>query len=219
MVDLKILTNAIGELDEEKALSLLTEFIASNPSEEEAQAAVNACQQGMKVVGDLYEKSEYFVGDLIFAGELLSSAINTLKPVLASENKSNVGTIILGTVHGDLHDIGKNIFKTMAEAAGFVVHDLGIDLPASAFVEKLKETGPAIVGLSGVLTLALDAMKQTVDLLKEEGLRDNVKVIIGGNPVSVEACKHIGADAFTTNAAEGVKICQGWYSEWGHTNE
>jgi methanogenic corrinoid protein MtbC1 len=212
MVDLKELTKAVGELDEEKVQLMLTEFVASNPSEEDAQAAVNACQEGMKVVGDLYERSEYFVGDLIFAGELLSTAINSLKPVLASENKSNAGSIILGTVHGDLHDIGKNIFKTMAEAAGFVVYDLGIDLPASAFVEKVKEIGPVIVGLSGVLTLALDAMKQTVDLIKEEGLRDSVKIIIGGNPVSAEACKHIGADAYTTNAAEGVKICQRWVS-------
>lgn len=212
MIDLKVLTEAVGELDEEQVLRLLTDFVASNPSEEEAYAAVNACQKGMEVVGDLFERSEYFVGDLIYAGELVSSAINILKPLLTGENKSNVGSIILGTVHGDLHDIGKNIFKTMVEAAGFVVYDLGIDVPAGAFVEKVREVKPSIVGLSGVLTLALDAMKQTVDLLKEEGVRDSIKIIIGGNPVSAEACKHIGADAYTTNAAEGVKICQGWIS-------
>ncbi|MDT3700223.1 MAG: cobalamin-dependent protein [Thermincola sp.] len=210
MVDLKLLTEAVGELDEQKVQSLLADFVAANPSEEEAHQVVDACQKGMEIVGDLYERGEYFVGDLIFAGELLSEAVNTLKPVLSGENKSNIGSMILGTVHGDLHDIGKNIFKSMAEAAGFVVYDLGIDLPASAFVEKIKEVKPAIVGMSGVLTLALDAMKETVDLLKEEGLRDSVKIIIGGNPVSAEANKHIGADAYTTNAAAGVKICQGW---------
>ncbi|NLL57613.1 MAG: cobalamin-binding protein, partial [Firmicutes bacterium] len=121
-----------------------------------------------------------------------------------------IGRILLGTVAGDLHDIGKNIFRSMSEAAGFDVHDLGIDVPAETFVEKVIELKPDIVGLSGVLTLALESMKVTVDSLKEAGVRENVKVIIGGNPVSKEACQQIGADAFTTNAAEGVKICRGW---------
>ena len=210
MLDLKALTAAVGELDEEKVVSVLDGFVATNPSEEEAQMAVAACQAGMAVVGDLFEQGEYFVGDLIFAGELLTNAIEVLKPVLGNFEAANVGAIVLGTVSGDLHDIGKNIFKSMSEAAGFVVYDLGIDQPASAFVEKVKEVKPAIVGMSGVLTLALEAMKETVDALKEAGIRDSVKVIIGGNPVTKEACEQIGADAFTTNAAEGVKIAQGW---------
>ncbi|KPU44086.1 methionine synthase [Oxobacter pfennigii] len=210
MVDLNELTALVGELDEEKVLEILNVFVAENPSEEDAQKVVGACQSGMSVVGDLYEKGEYFVGDLIFAGELLTSAINTLKPVLGSSSSVSVGSIVLGTVAGDLHDIGKNIFKSMCEAAGFVVYDLGIDQSASAFVEKVKEVKPNVVGMSGVLTLALESMKETVDSLNEAGLRESVKVIIGGNPVTKEACEQIGADAFTTNAAEGVKICQGW---------
>ncbi|KPU45615.1 methionine synthase [Oxobacter pfennigii] len=209
-MDLKTLTQSVGELDEEKVLEMINDFVAAKPSEEEAQKVVAACQSGMSIVGDLYEKGEYFVGDLIFAGELLTSAINTLKPVLGTDNSSSVVTIVLGTVAGDLHDIGKNIFKSMAEAAGFTVVDLGIDQPSSSFVEKVKEVKPVVVGMSGVLTLALEAMKDTVDALKEAGLRDSVKIIIGGNPVTKEACVQIGADAFTTNAAEGVKICQGW---------
>ncbi len=210
MLDLKSLTEAVGELDEEKVLAELRDFVATNPSAEEAQQVVAACQAGMGVVGDLFEKGEYFVGDLIFAGELLTNAIEILKPVLGGKSTAGIGTIVLGTVAGDLHDIGKNIFKSMAEAAGFVVYDLGIDQPADAFVEKVKEVKPDIVGMSGVLTLALESMKVTVDALKEAGLRDSVKIIIGGNPVTKEACEQIGADAFTTNAAEGVKICQGW---------
>ncbi|KPU42319.1 methionine synthase [Oxobacter pfennigii] len=210
MVDLKALTDSVGELDEERVLNVLEDFVASSPSEEEAQKVVAACQSGMAIVGDLYEKGEYFVGDLIFAGELLTNAINTLKPVLGSSSSQKAGKIIIGTVAGDLHDIGKNIFKSMSEAAGFEVIDLGIDQPASAFVEKVKQVKPDIVGMSGVLTLALEAMKETVDALKEAGLRDSIKVIIGGNPVTKEACEQIGADAFTTNAAEGVKIIQGW---------
>jgi len=210
MIDLNELTRAVGELDEEKVTEMLTEFVNSKPTEEEAQKVVNACQQGMGTVGDLFEKGEYFVGDLIFAGELLTEAINILKPVIGGKSESKVGTIVLGTVHGDLHDIGKNIFRSMAEAAGFVVYDLGIDQPVENFVEKVKEVKPEIVGLSGVLTLAIESMKDTIDGLKQAGLRDKVKVIIGGNPVTKEACEYVGADAFTTNAAEGVKICQGW---------
>lgn len=210
MADLQVLTQAVGDLEEEKILDILNEFVATNPGIEEAQNVVNACQQGMAVVGELFEKNEYFVGDLIFAGELLTKAIDILKPVLGSDTSTKTGKIVLGTVEGDLHDIGKNIFKGMSEAAGFEVHDLGIDVPASVFVEKVKEVKPQIVGMSGVLTLALGAMKVTVDALKEAGLRDDFKIIIGGNPVTEEACKEIGADAFTTNAADGVKQCQEW---------
>ncbi|MFZ7119644.1 MAG: cobalamin B12-binding domain-containing protein [Eubacteriaceae bacterium] len=210
MVNLKELTHSVGELEEEKVLEMLNLFMSSNPTEEEAGKAVAACQEGMAIVGDLFEQGEYFVGDLIFAGELLTEAINLVKPAIGGDNTSKSGTIVLGTVHGDLHDIGKNIFKSMSEAAGFKVYDLGIDQPVSTFVEKIKEVKPDIVGMSGVLTLALEAMKDTVDGLREAGLRDNVKIIIGGNPVTKEACEHIGADAFTTNAAEGVKISQGW---------
>ncbi|AKL94765.1 cobalamin binding protein [Clostridium aceticum] len=209
-MDLKVLTEAVGELDEDKVLEMLEDFVATNPTEEEAQKVVNACQQGMAVVGDLFDKGEYFVGDLIFAGELLSSAIEALKPVIGSGSTEKVGTIVLGTVEGDLHDIGKNIFRSMAEAAGFEVYDIGIDQSVSAFIDKIKEVKPQILGMSGVLTLAIDAMKNVVDGLQQEGLKNDLKIIIGGNPVTKEACEHVGADAFTTNAAEGVKICQGW---------
>jgi dimethylamine corrinoid protein len=209
-MDLNLLTQYVGELDEESVVEMLNEFVASNPSEEEAQKVVNACQRGMAIVGDLFDQGEYFVGDLIFAGEVLSGAIDVLKPVIGTDNTEKVGTIVLGTVSGDLHDIGKNIFKSMSEAAGFEVHDLGIDVTADVFIEKVKEVKPQIIGMSGVLTLAIDAMKDTIDELAKAGLRDDIKIVIGGNPVTKEACEFVGADAFTTNAAEGVKICQGW---------
>lgn len=210
MADYQLLTQAVGELDEEKALTMLNDFVAAKPSEEEAQKIVAACQGGMAIVGDLFEKGEYFVGDLIFAGELLTNAIDILKPVIGGGSSAKVGIMVLGTVSGDLHDIGKNIFRSMAEAAGFAVHDLGIDVPADIFAGKVKEIKPDILGMSGVLTLALDSMKETVAALAQAGVRDSIKIIIGGNPVTKEACAMIGADAFTTNAAEGVKICQGW---------
>ncbi|WP_347489137.1 cobalamin-dependent protein [Desulfoscipio sp. XC116] len=212
MLDMQALTKAVGDLDEPKVLDMLKEFVATNPGSEETEAVVSACQKGMAIVGNLFDTKEYFVGDLIFAGELLNSALEILKPVMSAESSGKTGKIVLATVEGDLHDIGKNIFKSMSEAAGFEVYDLGIDVPAGAFIAKIKEIKPEILGMSGVLTLALDSMKNTVDALREAGLRDEVKVIIGGNPVTEQACQMIGADAFTTNAAEGVKICRGWVS-------
>lgn len=208
MLDLKGLTQALGDLEEDQVLELLKEFAETNPSEAEALEAVAACQAGMGIVGDLFENGEYFVGDLIFAGELLTEAINVLKPALGGGASAVLGTILLGTVQGDLHDIGKNIFKSMSEAAGFEVVDIGIDVKIEEFVARAKEINPQIIGMSGVLTLAIDSMKETVEALRAAGV--DAKIIIGGNPVTTEACEFVGADAFTTNAAAGVKICQEW---------
>ena len=208
MLDLNELTQSLGDLEENQVIDLLKEFAATNPSEAEALQAVGACQAGMAIVGDLFENGEYFVGDLIFAGELLTEAINVLKPSLGSGATKVLGTILMGTVQGDLHDIGKNIFRSMSEAAGYEVIDMGIDVKVETFVTKAKEINPQIIGMSGVLTLAIDSMKETVDALKAAGVES--KIIIGGNPVTKESCAFVGADAFTTNAAEGIKICQGW---------
>ena len=201
------LAELLGDLDEEAVLEAIDGVVAANG---DGLAAVAELQKGMDKVGELFENGEYFVGDLIFAGEILTEAIGKLKPILSAGTGDKMGAIVLGTVHGDLHDIGKNIFKNMVEIAGFEVYDLGIDQSPEAFVEKIKEVKPIIVGMSGVLTLALDSMKDTVEAIKAAGLRDSVKIIIGGNPVTKEACEQIGADAFTTNAAEGVKICKAW---------
>ncbi len=209
-MDLKALTQALGNLDGESMEKMLNEFVTSEPSEAEVNNVVGACQQGMAIVGDLFGKNEYFVGDLIYAGELLNNALGILKPVIGEASSEKIGKMVLGTVEGDLHDIGKNIFRGMMEAAGFEVYDLGIDIPAGVFVEKVKEIKPQIVGMSGLLTLTLGAMKATVDALTAAGVRDGIKIILGGSPVTDDACRHIGADAFTVNAAEGVKICQEW---------
>ncbi|MGL4546956.1 cobalamin B12-binding domain-containing protein [Eubacterium aggregans] len=208
MLDLEKLTQAVGELEEDDVNELLEDFMAENPDEAAAQDAVAACQKGMAIVGDLFEQGEYFVGDLIFTGKLLTNAINIVKPALSTDGDVAGGNLLIGTVHGDLHDIGKNIFKSMAEVAGLEVIDLGIDVAPEVFVEKAKEFNPDIIGMSGVLTLAIDSMKDTIDAFKAAGITK--KFIIGGNPATKEACEMVGADAYTTNAAEGVKICQNW---------
>ena len=205
MIDFENLATAMGELDEDTCRELL-EAVASP---EEAEKAMEACQKGMDTVGKLFEEGEYFVGDLIYAGELMTDAVGVLKPYLAGGESSGAKTkMILCTVKDDLHDIGKNIVRSMLEANGFEVLDLGIDCPASRVVETARAEGIKIVALSGVLTLALDSMKATVEAIRAAGLE--CKVIIGGAPVSAEACKSIGADEWAHSPKKTVDTCKAW---------
>lgn len=207
------LTKEIGELHDDKVLNIVNEFMNNKPTQEGANQLIKCAQEGMAIVGDMFEKGEYFVGDLIFGGELIAEIIDIIKPLISGTSNKSMGKIVIGTVKGDLHDIGKNIFKLMLEAEGFEVYDIGIDQPVESFVEIIKEIKPDILGMSGVLTLAIDSMKNTVDALIESGLKEDLKIIIGGNPVNKEACEHIGADAFTVNAVEGIAICKAWMNE------
>ena len=205
MIDFENLAAAMGELDEDTVKEILEAI--DNP--EDANTAMEACQKGMDTVGKLFEEGEYFVGDLIYAGELMTDAVEVLKPYLAAGEASGSKTrMILCTVKDDLHDIGKNIVRSMLEANGFDVLDLGIDCPAEKVVETAKAEGIKIVALSGVLTLALDSMKATVDAIKAAGL--DCKVIIGGAPVSAEACKNIGADEWAHSPQKTVTTCKEW---------
>jgi len=208
MVDTVKLTHLAGELEEDAINEMLDEFIASNPSGDDVQKVVEACRQGMEIVGVNFEKGDYFVGDLIFAGELLTEIIEKLAPLMGSVVNGNKGRIVLGTVEGDIHDIGKNIFKGMAEAAGFEVIDIGIDQAPAAFVKAVRENAPQIVGLSGVLTLSIDSMKRTIQALKDAGLRDALKIAIGGTAANPQACEYAGADAWSKNAADAVRVCE-----------
>ena len=205
MIDFENLAVAMGELDEDT----VKEILESVDSVDAANAAMEACQKGMDTVGKLFEEGEYFVGDLIYAGELMTDAVEVLKPYLAAGEAAGSKTrMILCTVKDDLHDIGKNIVRSMLEANGFDVLDLGIDCPAEKVVETAKAEGIQIVALSGVLTLALDSMKATVDAIKAAGL--DCKVIIGGAPVSAEACKNIGADEWAHSPQKTLATCKAW---------
>ena len=205
MIDFENLAAAMGELDEDT----VKEILDAIDNVDDANKAMEACQKGMDTVGKLFEEGEYFVGDLIYAGELMTDAVEVLKPFLAgSESTGSKTKMILCTVKDDLHDIGKNIVRSMLEANGFDVLDLGIDCPAEKVVETAKAEGIKIVALSGVLTLALDSMKATVEALRASGL--DVKVIIGGAPVSAEACKNIGADEWAHSPQKTVTTCKAW---------
>ena len=208
MIDYEELAEAMGDLDEDTVKELLETVMADGGSG--AQQAMDACQKGMDIVGSRFESGEYFVGDLIYAGELMTDAVSILKDALVTGDGGGTKTkMILCTVKDDLHDIGKNIVRSMLEAAGFEVIDLGIDVPAEKVVETVKAENLKIVALSGVLTLAIDSMKKTVDALKAAGL-NNVKVIIGGAPVSEEAMKITGADEWAHSPQKTVSVCQEW---------
>ncbi len=204
------ITDALAELEEDALIKGIEEVVGKQPSTEEAQGIVNACAKGMEKVGDYFEEGEYFVGDLIYAADILKCGMEILKPCIGAEGSAKIGKLVIGSAPGDLHDIGKNIFSSMMEAAGFDVYDLGVDVAPEKYVEKVKEIKPDIVGISGLLTLSLETMGDVVRALKEAGLRDNVKVMIGGNPVSEAVQLRVGADAHSTNAATGVKQCKEW---------
>lgn len=207
MIDFEKLAQAMGELDEDTVVELLEAVMAEGGAD--APKAMEACQKGMDTVGKLFEEGEYFVGDLIYAGELMTQAVEIMKGALASGDSSGPKTkMILCTVKDDLHDIGKNIVKAMLEANGFHVIDLGIDVPADKIVQTVKDEQIKIVALSGVLTLAIDSMKATVDALKEAGV--DCKVIIGGAPVSDAACKVVGADEWAHSPQKTIQTCKMW---------
>lgn len=207
MLDYESLKTAMAELEEDRVYEILNAVMAEGGAD--AEKALACCQEGMEEIGRLFDEGEYFVGDLVYAGEIMTGAVEILKDALVGkESDSKAGRLILCTVEGDLHDIGKNIVKAMLVAAGFEVVDLGIDTPPAKVVETVKETGIKIVALSGVLTMALDTMKKTVEALEAAGLRNEVKVIIGGNPVSENARLMVGADAWAHSPQQTVGFCK-----------
>lgn len=210
MLDFEGLAEAMGDLDEDIVTEMLEKVMEEGGAE--AGRAMEACQKGMDIVGGLFEDGEYFVGDLIYAGELMTKAVDILKDALvAGEGESDAkARMILCTVKDDLHDIGKNIVRSMLEAAGFEVLDLGIDVPAEKIIETAKKEDIHIIGLSGVLTLAIDSMKNTIDAFKEAGMRDDVKIVIGGAPVNAEVCEQTGADAWASNPQTTIEYCKSW---------
>ena len=202
------LTKAIADLQENEALKLTKERL---DGDEDPQAILDESRKGMETVGKRFSDGEYFLPELIFSGEIFKQVAEMVKPKLKEEVKTeSLGKCIIGTVAGDIHDIGKDIVVFMLDVSGFEVFDLGIDVPAQAFVDKIKETNAPIVGLSGFLTLAFDAMKETVDAIKAAGLRDQVKIMIGGGQIDEQIMKYTGADAYGRDAMAGVTLAKQW---------
>jgi len=176
---------------------------------------LDSLKEGMLLIGELWKKGEYFVPEVIMGAEISRQIMELLKPELeSSSTKVPVkGSIVIGTVRGDIHNIGKNLAIALIQAAGYGVVDLGVDVPPKVFVEKVKEIKPDVVGLSGLLTLAIESMKETIEGFKEAGLRDQLKIIIGGPFLTKNYCEYVGADAFTHSATEGIEKIRGWIGE------
>lgn len=205
LLDLEKLAEAIVNLDEKAALEISKKMIESGADPIEV---LETCRKGMTKVGEKFEAGEYFLSDLVMAAEIFKEITEIIKPQLKRIVTKPLGKIVIGTVQGDIHDIGKNIVKALLEAEGFDVVDLGVDVPPEKFVEAIKEYKPDIVGMSGLLTLAIESMKKTADAIKNAGLRDKVKIIIGGGRADEEAKNYVGADAWSDEAAKGVKLCK-----------
>jgi len=172
---------------------------------------LEACTTAMETVGKRFESGEYFLPHLLMAGEMLKQIYDTVKPLIKEEKTaSGKGKVLIGTVKGDVHDIGKNIVTFLLEANGFEVRDIGVNQPPASFVEAVREFRPAVVGMSGLLTLAFDAMKETVQALQDAGLRDQVKIMIGGGQMSDKVKEYAGADAYGPDAMAGVRLCRQW---------
>jgi 5-methyltetrahydrofolate--homocysteine methyltransferase len=206
----KDLVKTLADLKEQEVIKIVEDRL--NAKEDPLKILEDA-KKGMEIVGKRFASSEYFIPDLVYSGEILRAVTEMVKPKLSKGGEmKRLGKIVFGTVAGDIHDIGKDIVVFMLDVNGFEVHDLGIDVPAQKFVDKIKETGAPIVGLSGFLTLAFDSMKQTVDAMKAAGLRDKVKVMIGGGQMSDEIKNYTGADAYGKDAMAGVTLAKKWLS-------
>jgi 5-methyltetrahydrofolate--homocysteine methyltransferase len=202
------LIDAFVDIREKEALKRAEELLAEGTP---PMAILDACREALDIIGQRFERKEAFVPELIMAGEMMNAITEMVKPKLTQEKPTApLGKVLMGTVEGDIHDIGKDVVVFMLESNGFEVIDLGIDVAPDAFVQKIAEAQPDVIGLSGLLTLAFESMKETVDAIREAGLRDRVKIMIGGAPVDEHVQEYSGADGWGKDAMEAVALAKQW---------
>ena len=203
------LIDAIADLQEETALTLVRQRLDAG---DDSLLIIEDCQEGMRQVGERYERHEYYLAGLIMADEIFSQVMELLQPIVEHQVSGQAsGRILLGTVEGDIHDLGKNIVNMLLSCHNFVVHDLGVDVAPTTFAKKAAQVQPHLVGLSGLLTSSYDAMLATISLLRSRGYQK--PIIIGGGQLSEEVCQYVGADHWTTDAVTGVELCKKLISE------
>src|SRR4030043_1225307 len=202
----KDLVYVLSELMEKEVLEIVKSRLEAG---DDPVRILDDAKQAMEIVGKRFEEGTYFIPDLIYSGEILKAVSEMVKPKMTKEAASKrLGKVIIGTVKGDIHDIGKNIVTFMLDLNGFEVYDLGIDVPSERFIEKIKETKAPVVGLSGFLTIAFDSMKETIDAIEKAGLRDKVKIIIGGGQIDEQVKRFTGADAYGVDAMAAVSFAK-----------
>ena len=196
---------AIVELNRDKALDLVR---SRSEKGESPPKILEECRQGMTIVGERFQTGDYFLAELILSAEIFKEAVGILDPYLtATDPQESRGKMVLATLQGDIHDLGKNLFAALVKARGFEVHDLGVDVAPALLVEKVKEVKPDFVGFSALITSVFDAMKEAAEMLEEAGLRQQFKLMVGGGIASKMVKDYINADFYTTNAMEGVAYC------------
>jgi methanogenic corrinoid protein MtbC1 len=204
----KELVNPIADMREEEVLRLAREMVEGGS---EPMAILDAAREAMDIVGQRYQEGTYFLPELMLAGEMMNQITDIVKPELAKLPEiERQGKVVIGTVEGDIHDIGKNIVSFMLDVNGFDVLDLGVNVSPQKFVEAIRDFQPQVVGLSGFLTLAFDVMKETIEAIETAGLRDGVKIMIGGGQVNEEIRKYAGADAYGKDAMAAVNLAKNW---------
>ncbi|MBC2716149.1 MAG: cobalamin-binding protein [Desulfobacteraceae bacterium] len=199
------LSKALTELKRDEVLDTLKRRIDNN---DDPIQLLEECREGMTVVGELYQKGEYYLAEMMLSAKIFSEATTLLEPALSKARPTEaMGRIVLATMKGDIHDLGKNIVAALLKAQGFLVDDLGVDVEPARVFEKVKEVKPDFVGFSCLMTGAFDAMKQTSEMLEEAGLKDKLKMMVGGGVVTSRVKEYINADFHTVDAAEGVDYC------------
>jgi 5-methyltetrahydrofolate--homocysteine methyltransferase len=200
--------NLLADLKEDEVLKLTKQRL---DAKEDPLKILEDSRKGMEIVGKRFAGGEYFLPELVFSGELLKEITEMVKPHLKSDAKTKrLGKVVIGTVAGDIHDIGLNIVDFMLDVSGFEVTNLGVDVAVEKFVKAMKDTKAPVLGLSGFLTPAFDAMKETVEALEKAGLRKDVKVMIGGGQIDEEVRKYAKADAFGKDAMAAVTLAKKW---------
>ena len=202
------LTESMAELREQDALRLADELLAAGV---DPLTVVAACKDAMEVIGQRFSEGTAFIPELIMAGEIMRQITIKVKPRLAAQAAAEtLGTVVLCTVQGDIHDIGKDIVGTMLDVAGFEVVDLGVDVPVASVVDAVRQSRPHVLGLSGLLTVAFDSMRATVAAVDEAGLHDDLKIMIGGAPVNDDVRAYTGADGWAADAVAAVHLAKTW---------
>lgn len=212
----KRLVDLVADMDEDQALALAKEMLDNG---DDPLRVLELCREAMDIVGKRFENGEYFLPELILAGEMLDQIGGLAKPLIRHSSDKpamKLPRVLIGTVHGDLHDIGKNIVTFMLDINGFEVKDIGIDVPVARFVEEIREFKPQIVALSGFLTLAFDSMKETIEAIEAAGLREGMKIQIGGGQIDETIRAYTGADGYGLNAVDAVNFCRKWTGDLSH---
>jgi methylmalonyl-CoA mutase cobalamin-binding domain/chain len=202
------LAQLVADLEEDTVLALVKQRLDAGG---DPLQIINECNEGMRAVGQRYEKGDYFVAGLIMSGEIFREVVELVQPLIEQQSKGNAsGRVLVGTVSGDIHDIGKNMFGMLLSCHGFDVIDLGVDVPPDAFAGKAVETKPDVVGLSGLITASFETMKETVTALRTQAREHQLSfpIIIGGGMIDEQVCQYVGADYWMPDAMAGVRLCE-----------